>query len=322
MLSPHRETCFVSKYLFSVIIPAFNYGHTIARAVHSVLKQPINCYELLVINDGSSDHTENSIRQLHCHYSSKSQSGQFRSLHQSNHGLAFTRNTGIDHTSGHFLIFLDADDEMTENALLHLERIIQKKPRIDMIIGAHLSVSATLKKRFRPRKPVPYQPQQALREYLITAKLPIINGATAMARHIFNHYRYPVHFPSNEDIPVFAYALANFHCITTNTPIARIHKHTDSMRHNISSNLSVGMSLVDEVFSPARLPPACLALKAQYTGHRYQEIFRALYRAGYYCKALDYFAVAIKQNPMTLFQLSILRKAARALWRQKRKHSC
>ncbi len=92
------------KPLVSAIIPAFNAGATLARAIKSVLAQTYEAMEIIVIDDGSSDNTvdvansfrSNGVKVIQTEYQS---------------GAAATRNLGIEHARGEFIAFVDADDE-------------------------------------------------------------------------------------------------------------------------------------------------------------------------------------------------------------------
>ena len=298
----------MTHVLFSIVIPCYNYAHTLKRSVLSVLDQGFKNYELLIINDGSSDETDSVIRELMDQHPNS-----FQSISQSNRGLAATRNRGISETSGHYLIFLDADDQLAENALEHLSQSIHTDPEARMVIGAHIAVEPDGKERFRSRPEVPEDNMALFKMYLLKDELPIANGATAMHREIFDQYQYPVHFRCVEDIPIFAHALANYKCITLNKPVAKIHKHDDSMRNDVKLDLSVGLDLVSEVFCSKRLPTEFMALREPYEIKRLLSIFRSLYVAGEYRHSLEYYWKALKQSPSAVFEFGYLRKALRAL---------
>lgn len=136
----------MTQPLLSIIIPAYNYAHTLERAVGSVLAQKDDNIEVIVINDGSTDSTSNVLSKLEQH-----SPDTFRAINQANRGLAGTRNRGIDESQGEYLMFLDADDELADNAISHLRQTIQTMTGVDMIIGAHLSVEPDGSERFRPR---------------------------------------------------------------------------------------------------------------------------------------------------------------------------
>ena len=86
----------------SVVMPCFNGQETIERSIKSVLAQTYLNVELLVINDGSTDDSEQVIQSI--------ESEKIRYLRQGNAGVSSARNKGIELAKGEFIAFLDADD--------------------------------------------------------------------------------------------------------------------------------------------------------------------------------------------------------------------
>lgn len=86
----------------SAIIPAYNSGRTIARALQSVLAQTRPADEIIVVDDGSADNTADVVRRFGEHV---------RLIQQPNSGVSVARNTGIQASLGDWIAFLDADDE-------------------------------------------------------------------------------------------------------------------------------------------------------------------------------------------------------------------
>jgi glycosyltransferase involved in cell wall biosynthesis len=86
----------------SVIIPAYNSANYLKDALDSVLGQTFKDFEVLVIDDGSTDETERLMR----HYRSR-----VRYIQQRNCGVSMARNRGIEESRGRYLAFLDADDK-------------------------------------------------------------------------------------------------------------------------------------------------------------------------------------------------------------------
>jgi glycosyltransferase involved in cell wall biosynthesis len=91
----------VMSVLVSVIIPAYNAEIYIARALDSVLSQSYPNIEVIVINDGSTDRTENIV---------KSYGSEVLYISKSNSGVSSTRNIGIKEAKGEYIAFLDCDD--------------------------------------------------------------------------------------------------------------------------------------------------------------------------------------------------------------------
>ena len=86
----------------SVVIPVYNSEQWIARAIQSVLNQTVKPNEIIVVNDGSTDHTAEDIKKFDNHV---------RYIYQDNAGPGAARNNGIKNTTGEWIAFLDADDQ-------------------------------------------------------------------------------------------------------------------------------------------------------------------------------------------------------------------
>ena len=94
--------------MVSVIIPAYNAGQCIGRAIESVLGQSYSDYEIILVDDGSTDETGEVVKR----YGDK-----VRYIYQENAGVSAARNTGISAAKGQWIAFLDADDEWLGNKL-------------------------------------------------------------------------------------------------------------------------------------------------------------------------------------------------------------
>jgi len=90
-----------------VVIPCYNHAQFLAHAIKSVLAQSYSNFELIVVDDGSTDDTAEVVR----HYS------PVRYVYQENAGRSSARNTGLQQSRGEFLVFLDADDRLLPHAL-------------------------------------------------------------------------------------------------------------------------------------------------------------------------------------------------------------
>jgi glycosyltransferase involved in cell wall biosynthesis len=88
--------------LVSVIIPTFNRAHLLERAINSVLRQTFTDFELIVVDDGSTDSTPDLLAKYH---------GRLSSLSQPHGGVSAARNAGVHNSTGPLVAFLDSDDE-------------------------------------------------------------------------------------------------------------------------------------------------------------------------------------------------------------------
>lgn len=103
--------------LISVIIPTFNRANLLNKAIQSVLNQNFENWELIIVDDGSEDHTKKLVKS---YLSDKRISYYF----QKNKGVSAARNYGATNSKGEWLVFLDSDDELEEVALFSFANAI------------------------------------------------------------------------------------------------------------------------------------------------------------------------------------------------------
>ena len=97
--------------LVSVVIPTFNRSEALTEAVKSVQNQSYKSFELIVVDDGSSDETR-------CHFGDRK---DLIYLYQNNRGVSAARNLGIRKARGEYIAFLDSDDRWTSDlSLIHI----------------------------------------------------------------------------------------------------------------------------------------------------------------------------------------------------------
>ena len=106
----------------SVVIPTFNRISLVARAIDSVLKQSLNPYEIIVVDDGSDDGTSEMIQNKY---------RSIKLIQQQNNGVSAARNNGIKHAKGDWIGLLDSDDEWTEKKLENQADRLIKTPEYD-----------------------------------------------------------------------------------------------------------------------------------------------------------------------------------------------
>ena len=121
------RTTLKSPYSVSVVIPAFNAGESIGRALDSVFAQTLKPNEVIVVDDGSSDDTRDETKR----YGRK-----VKYIHQENGGPSKARNTGIEAAKATWIAFLDADDEWLPTKLEEQIELLQRHPEL-MWCGAN-----------------------------------------------------------------------------------------------------------------------------------------------------------------------------------------
>lgn len=106
--------------MFSVIIPLYNKEISIQSTIQSVLKQSFESFELIVINDGSTDNSASMVTEIG--------DNRIRLINQSNQGVSAARNRGIMEAKYNWIAFLDADDVWKEHHLLEIVEMMNVFP--------------------------------------------------------------------------------------------------------------------------------------------------------------------------------------------------
>ena len=110
----------------TVYIPTHNYGRYLKAAIESVLKQTMTDWELLVIDDGSTDNTQEVLAEYENH-------PLIHIIAQENKGLNVSNNVAIRLSRAKYIMRLDADDYLDENCLLILANILDQKPEVGLV---------------------------------------------------------------------------------------------------------------------------------------------------------------------------------------------
>lgn len=98
--------------LFSIIIPVYNVSQYLQPCLHSVVKQDFDSFEIILVNDGSTDESEKICLKYKNRYSN------IKYFTKENGGLSSARNLGIEKASGEYLLFVDSDDFLVNDGLL------------------------------------------------------------------------------------------------------------------------------------------------------------------------------------------------------------
>lgn len=119
--------------LVSVYLVNHNYGRFIEQAIDSVLNQIMQDFELIIIDDGSTDNSREIIEKYATHQ-------KVITIFQKNQGLNVTNNTALRTASGAYIMRLDADDYLDENALTVLSGILERHPDVGLVFPDYYHV--------------------------------------------------------------------------------------------------------------------------------------------------------------------------------------
>ena len=118
----------MKNHKVSVIIPTYNRAHFLPRAIKSVLNQTFQDFELIIVDDGSTDNTKEVVENF------QKQDSRIKYIWQENSGgPAKPKNTGIKNSKGEFLAFLDSDDEWLPEKLEKQLELFEKNKRLGIV---------------------------------------------------------------------------------------------------------------------------------------------------------------------------------------------
>ncbi|HET7101594.1 MAG TPA: glycosyltransferase family A protein, partial [Terriglobia bacterium] len=112
---------------FTVVVTTYNYAHLLSDALRALAAQTVNDFELLIVDDGSTDNTEEIVEQF------RPQFQDFHYLKKPNEGAANARNHGVQSARGTHIAILDADDVWSPRYLEAVRQKFQSTPQTEAV---------------------------------------------------------------------------------------------------------------------------------------------------------------------------------------------
>lgn len=276
--------------LLSIVIPNYNHASLLPRSIGSACRQSGDDYEVLVIDDGSTDNSREVLEELTAVFP-----GKLIVNYQSNAGVAAARNHGIDTSCGRYLLFLDADDELLPDALSIFRKSIADDPDATVHVAPTIAETPGGESRAGRAPIFSAHAVQRVSDYLFK-KMSMAHGGVLASRELMLECRYP-ELPQSEDIPVFAGLLARGLVASVALPTVKIYKSSTSRRRDLIAGVEAAEQLVAELFDSARLPPVCAALRDKYSAKAMLSLFKRCYRQRNWPLARRCFDRAWQANP-------------------------
>ncbi len=219
---------------FTVVIPLYNKERHIGRAIKSVISQTYEDFELIVVDDGSTD---NSIEEA-----IRIEDPRIRLIKQSNGGVSSARNKGISLAKYDYIGFLDADDAWKPNFLETIKELIEKYPmagayatsyeirRIDGTVTPSLSVR-NLEKSW----------EGIIDDYFkFSLQAPLISASSVVIpKRVFNHLgAFPLGIKRGEDLDMWCRIALNYDIAFSNKICSAYFKDSDNRACNKKVNIA------------------------------------------------------------------------------------
>lgn len=199
---------------FSVIIPLYNKAPYVRKALETVCAQTYRDYEIIVINDGSTDNSAiiaeeflNSVEGIN-----------YKILQQKNAGVAAARNNGVAQASGDYIAFLDADDWWEPTYLERMAQLIADYPEAGLYTSNYYyhKDGVNIVKVDIPTGYFNYP-----KEYFNNFAMPVWTGATMVPNKVFNKMEgFPLGIKLGEDFLMWARIALQYKVAFLNEPLA------------------------------------------------------------------------------------------------------
>lgn len=199
-------------YSISVVIPTYNNRGLISRAIDSVLAQTYPAAEIVIVDDGSQDHTQDEVEARY--------GTRIRYFYQSNAGPSRARNTGIGLCTQEWIAFLDADDVWFPEKLAKQVETLRANPAAIMAVCDHVSVFPDGSPAGGSCLPKPLD-AGAVREGLLSGTFFLLSGVLVRRRTLEESGRFDIHLRCGEDRDLWARLARRGPIVAVHEPLVR-----------------------------------------------------------------------------------------------------
>jgi len=215
----------------SVVITSYNHAHYLPQAIESVLQQDYAKKEILVVDDGSTDNTKEVASRF----------PDVKYVYQTNAGLSAARNTGIDHSTGEYLVFLDADDWFLKDAFTESISALEANPDAAFVYGGHVKLN-------EKNEELPSNEKQDIVEnhyrHLLVYNFIAMHAAVFYRRWVFDKFRFDTSLKACEDYDLYLKITRNHPVVYHQHKVAAYRKHSENMSGNVSLMIQTGLKVM------------------------------------------------------------------------------
>lgn len=221
----------------TVLIPTYNRADPLKRSIDSVLSQTFEEFELLIVDDGSTDNT--------CQIVSEYEDNRIRYVaHDKNKGQNYARNTGIKHANGTYISYLDSDDTLMDEHLSKVVDLMESSPSSigGVITGSIDTVNGTSTQRevYQGK----FTKSDVLKDFyenigglsLVTFRASAINQVGYHDTSVIKH----------TDLDFYLQLLSHYDMIGINEPLVHRHKDQDSITYDSNKIIHGGRRLLEK----------------------------------------------------------------------------
>ena len=191
---------------FSIVMPLYNKESTVERALRSALNQTVKDFEIIVVNDGSTDNSAKVVEAI-C-------DPRIRLIHQKNQGVSAARNRGISEAKHDLIAFLDADDEWLPDFLETILRMVVRYPDCGLYATGYFLGYPSGKQQPAIVRGLPDDFEGILENYFeiaVRSNPPVCSSAACARKNVLTQIGgFPLGVKSGEDLLTWAKIAAHF----------------------------------------------------------------------------------------------------------------
>lgn len=279
----------------SIIIPAYNAITYLPRTLNSVLNQTFTNFEVLIVNDGSSD----SIIP----WANKLIDPRVKLISQTNQGASAARNTGLAHAQGEYIAFLDADDLWQPTKLEQQVRCLDQQPEVGLVY----TWTALIDEKDHPTGGLFASDIEGDVWEQMVVDDPIGNGSSPMIRRsCFEKVgKFDTNLKSVEDFDMWLRVAADYPIVVIKEPLTLYRQHTTSKSKNYSRVFQNACMVIEKAFRS--VPKELLGLKKCAYGNVHLGFAWLYVDQGDYKKANHFRRQSLCHNPQLRYSQKCLR---------------
>lgn len=288
--------CVNKNYMFnenpkvSVIIPTYNREHLISRSIESVLNQTYKDFEVIIVDDASTDNTEELI--------TKKYPDVIYIKHDINRGAAAARNTGLNVVRGKYIAFHDSDDEWLPEKLEKQMVIFEKFPEVGIVYTDMLRISEDGRMDYWNSPSI--QSNTLINEKTLDYQVTGIGiQSTVILKECIEYVGFfDDKLPRLIDLELFIRLSKYFKFYHLREPLVKYYEN-DGISTNIIAGYTARIYLLNKFFE-------CLKGNKKFLAKQYYDIGYSMMSIGNLKSGRNYLIKAIKSNPIAVKSLVLI----------------
>lgn len=284
------------KPIYSVILPFYNAAETLTESLTSALEQSFSDFEIIAVNDGSTDKGAALIRAAQ---KAHPQFPLHLVEHPRNHGLGAARNSGIAEAKGKYCALLDADDLWTPHKLASCHSFLCQSPETDVLYHPVIAFNEQQEKKRRS------YPLQELTE-ILEKGCPLVPSASLIKRELLRKETFSTdpNLHGAEDLDLWLRLFHQGHRFDFWPEYLSYYRSEGGMSSELEKHLQHVMAVYEKHYRAGLYNQTWLEIARR---RKYYELARALHKQGANFKAERYYSAADSKS-MKIIGMRLLNK--------------